>query len=260
MNKKQNTFLKELAKKQDDQFKSLKKQRNKGTPQKIGSYMGFDIVATVKTPTEVDVQNRLNQNKIIADRTLLISDEDWIRLSSMASKKKSKMVFSEENGKRYQIYNKIKGAFVMRDNYKAIREFSDLVGETLTRFEVKDDRIIQMDTSSGRRFYLHHDQDCCESVNVEDICGDIEDILNSPILKAQEVSDKETEKFSTYCFENKVKKADICKLKKGSKASRDDSETWTFYKLATIKGDITIRWYGTSNGYYSESVDFQEYF
>ena len=59
--------------------------------------------------------------------------------------------------------------------------------------------------------------------------------MNSPILMAEEVTDDDHDK----------------------KPNEDaDSWTWTFYKFATNKGSITLRWLGESNGYYSERVDF----
>ena len=78
-------------------------------------------------------------------------------------------------------------------------------------------------------YIMIHFQDCCESVEIEDIVGDISDIINYEITMAEESTNKENE--SDY-----------------------GSFTWTYYKIGTCKGDISIRWYGESNGYYSEDV------
>lgn len=63
-----------------------------------------------------------------------------------------------------------------------------------------------------------------------DVAGDIVDLLGSPLLLVEETSNREEVDW--------------------------DHVTWTFYKMSTINGSITMRWKGESNGYYSEEVDF----
>ena len=90
---------------------------------------------------------------------------------------------------------------------------------------------------SGEEFFkLYHEQDCCESVWLDDICGDLSDLEGVPLLQAEYVTHDRDD-------------TDL------NDRDHDESVLWTFYKFATVKGSVTVRWVGTSNGYYSESVD-----
>lgn len=109
-----------------------------------------------------------------------------------------------------------------------------LKGKTLTEARRVGDEEIIFVTTEGETYKMFHSQDCCETVFIEDISGDLSDLVGSPILQAEEVDSGDAAPLSDW----------------------DESFTWTFYKLATIKGGVTIRWYGSSNGYYSERVDF----
>ena len=126
-----------------------------------------------------------------------------------------------------------------------------LLGKTLTSVVIKnaDNDEIIFTVDDGTEYKMYHRQDCCESVSIDDINGDLNDLVGSPILVAEENSSSE---HTPEQLAEKEKK----KLEEGDNYyDYEDSFTWTFYKLATIKGYVDIRWYGSSNGYYSESVD-----
>ena len=77
-------------------------------------------------------------------------------------------------------------------------------------------------------FLMTHQRECCERVYLEDVCGDWDDLIGSPVLCAEEsVSDG--------IFDDELK-------------------SWTFYRLKTAKGSVTLRWQGESNGYYGVEV------
>jgi hypothetical protein len=109
--------------------------------------------------------------------------------------------------------------------------FSDLVGKKILNIESSSDEII-FHTDNGS-FKMYHEQDCCETVSIEDIDGDLTDLIGEFVLAAEESSNSGTHDDEYH-----------------------DSFTWTFYKIRTLKTSLTIRWYGSSNGYYSEGVSF----
>jgi hypothetical protein len=113
-------------------------------------------------------------------------------------------------------------------------EIQILKGKTLTEITSSDDEII-FTTNEGEVFKMYHSQDCCESVSIEDINGDLQDLIGYPILAASEDTNSDE-----------------------PRGEYDESFTCTFYRISNIKTTVVIRWYGHSNGYYSERVDFEQ--
>ena len=121
-------------------------------------------------------------------------------------------------------------------------DIKQLLGKTITSIDkVYEDEEkptkLKITLDNGEKYLMFHEQDCCESVWLEDIVGNLEDLLGNPLVMAE----KET-----------------CENCGGSLDRWDESYTWTYYKFATIKGYVTLRWYGTSNGYYCEEVEIRK--
>jgi len=65
------------------------------------------------------------------------------------------------------------------------------------------------------------------SIDLEDVSGDLNDLLDSPITLAEEAA----------------------------REGEDEASSWTFYRIGTAKGIVTLRFWGESNGYYSTAAD-----
>ena len=110
---------------------------------------------------------------------------------------------------------------------------AQMLGKTFVKVvgAVDGDEML-FETADGERFMFAHQQDCCETVRINDITGDLEDLVGEPLLISEEVSgatEPDEEHYESYSY--------------------------TFYKFATRKGYVDVRWLGESNGYYSEGVD-----
>lgn len=103
------------------------------------------------------------------------------------------------------------------------------VGSEEVWFYCKDGFIVKM----------YHSQDCCESVMLESA-----DSLDN---------DNDIYTDCEWCEMEFVHD----EYKSGN--SEWGTYTWTYYKFRTNKGYDVLRWYGESNGYYSEEVDFALY-
>ena len=123
----------------------------------------------------------------------------------------------------------------MEWNIRNLGGLQFMVGKIPTHIWQKGEDELYFAFSDGLVVKFHHDQDCCECVEIEDVVGDWNDLVGHPLL----VADVRTDESSP----------------KTEGSFDDDSTTWTFYTFRNQGGSVDVRWYGTSNGYYSERVD-----
>ena len=156
-------------------------------------------------PTQAETQVEVEQEIVDEDEAV-----DWSSLAAIVEEAKRDAYFRE-------------GA---REG-----SMSNLIGKVCIYAEQDGDEQIVFVFDDGTFAKMYHSQDCCESVSIEDVNGNLEDLIGVPL----EV------------FEERTQNA----------PSSYGSATWTFYCLRTIRGSIDIRWHGSSNGYYSETADVE---
>jgi len=115
---------------------------------------------------------------------------------------------------------------------------TDMIGETLTHIDIDAGKNeILLTTNRGVRIKIYHAQDCCESVVIHDTQGNWHDLVGKVIIEAGLAED--------------------CKSPPPKDAEYVESHTWTTIKLSVDDATVISRWFGESNGYYSESVSIE---
>ena len=119
-------------------------------------------------------------------------------------------------------------------------EVEDIKG-TIKHLDMDGDSM-QIEMQDGTKYLFEHTQDCCETVYIYDIYGEPHRLKGQCLLLVEEnvTCDRPLD----------VEAKDV---------SADFSETWTTYIFKTDSESLVVRWFGTSNGYYSESVDISKF-
>lgn len=121
---------------------------------------------------------------------------------------------------------------------QGVTVYEQLIGKKFDKV-YQNGNVIYFEQDGEVLYKLAHSQDCCEHVYIESIVGDLNDLTGQPLYIAevvyQDASDDSDED-----------------------GWLQESATWSFFKFATIKGYVDVRFHGSSNGYYSESAELFE--
>jgi len=119
--------------------------------------------------------------------------------------------------------------------------FSDLKGKTLVLIEVNEDNTsIKFTTSEGVVYEMLPKQECCERAFIGDICGELDDLVDSQIVTAEH-NREWAEVIVAYLPDKMI-------------GYNGKLGYWTVHILGTQKGSVTIRWISMSD-YYACAVE-----
>lgn len=127
-------------------------------------------------------------------------------------------------------------------------DISVLVGKTVESIELLNGQVT-FNVASDGKYKLTYEGDCCSEGELIDVAGELTDLVGSPIVMAELVTNTDAVR-QNHLPPSATERAE--QMDQGS-------FTWSFYKFATAKGYVTLSWFGTSNGYYTETVEFRRF-
>lgn len=204
----------------DEEARRYASTKHKGLPEKVEEklitkfedFINESIKDLLKPMDEEDIKRKLNNLKP-KEKLRVIANDIYLK----------NLINDEELNK------------LIEENDE-ITAYDDVIGKIIIDINVdrddEDNNKITFKFKNGDEYIMYHNDDCYEQVFIDDIVGDIGDLIGSPLIKAEEVY-----------RENPFEK-------------QQEHGSWTFYKFATVKGYVNFIWKGLSNGYYSERVSF----
>ena len=88
-------------------------------------------------------------------------------------------------------------------------------------------------------------------ITIDEIHGDLRDLVDAPLLQAEAVGHY----FLPHDYDRDKFPPEFCNLVDPERDDPTDAYEWVFYKFATIKGSVTIRFYGRASYCYSTTAD-----
>ena len=107
---------------------------------------------------------------------------------------------------------------------------------------------------SDKGLEILHMYDCSETVEIIDVVGDVEDLIGAPVVDVSIISSPEHPDFIALLNQNPEAANKPYELNDTKNA--DEEVSWSFTKIRTTKGEVSLRWLGHSNGWYSEIPAF----